>query len=572
MRNDDVEISNFHMHRTFHHSGMILTGTVSVASIIGVAYGLDYLFVHFPWLVFVMLSVVVFISISLPVLLVLWLAKRVLAPNFRDIATTGTAHINVIGQVGLLAPLAASTARIAATKNKLGVTTIDIVLPTFIDCVKSGIVKPDTEEYFVGFNVAALKRKQEEHVYTVGRTSSWITGGKSGSGKTRFEASIVFQMIYKGKIVVVCDPHANKPDGLYNLLKGLEEYAVFALTPDEIVQSVKDFRDTMEYRKELSPEIISGLPDVVLVLEEMRAIYHSDKISDDDKEMILETIERCDVEYRGYKGFCYVTSQSYKVQDVGSTNFRSQISNKLILTMGLKEANFITEDEVVAKKIAKLPKRHVLYVSDDMGYGEEVEAKIAQVDDNIGKRLAAYLRLKNFPTVEQIESQIQDNNLLESSNEMLISNGNSYPSKQLAPVSVLAYERDSSVNRLYKPIDTDELIMSSEEEEPTLITANNHAHKQDETIEEVYSDSKGRKVYYKVTPIENGRVVQSEDRKFTVTNDEIQEVVNAYAHLKIQEVQVSRRKIMERLHDVDSDTWNNSRWHVLAYVCYYKGI
>lgn len=573
---EDIELNNYNVqiHRTAHSSIIIATTTVSLAAIIGSYYGLSYLFIHFPWLTYVMLTVVVTIVIFVPLLLLLWLAKIVLKPVFRDIGSTGTSYVNVLGKIGILSPLSSSTVKVGNIKNKLGITSINIVLPTFIDCVKSGVIKADTEEYFIGFNVQSLNKKNEEHVYTSGRTSSIITGGKSGSGKTRFEATIVFQMIYKKKIVIVVDPHGNKPDGLYSLLKGLEDYIIFATSPNDIVDRVKYFKTEMENRKLLNPEIVNQLPDIVLVLEEMRAIYHSDKISQDDKEIILETIEKCDVEYRGFKGFCYVTSQSFKVQDVGSTNFRSQISSKLVLTMGLREANYITEDETIAKKIARLPKRHVLYVSDDIGYGEEIEAKIADVEDNIGKRLAAYLRIHNFTTVDKQLEKIQQlqNTYFLPETETLMSIEQGYNKKQLAPIYTPAHERVTSMNTHVKPCHDDELFINDVEDNETLINDYEQSNKYQKYIEEIYNDKSGKEICYKVIVAENGRNVQSEDRKFFVRNEDIQEVINAYANLKIQGVQISRRKIMEYLHTNDKDTWNNSKWHMFSYICYYKGI
>lgn len=567
-------------HHTTRGVVIVTTFTTTVATLAGAYFGIQYLFLRFPWLIFVALSVLIIVIFAVPVLLLLMLLKVVVRPSFRDITQYGLAHSNLIGQIGVLAPLTASTSKTSSIKGKLGLTKVEMVMPTFVDAVKN-YVRPDNDEYFLGFDFDAIKNRQTIPVFTEETKTSIITGGKSGVGKTRFELTIIFQFIYKNKIVVVCDGHYKKPDGLNSLLVGLEEYCVLCRSSKQLYEATVKFREEMEYRKQLEPQIIEQLPEVVLVLEELRAIYHDTILGDDEKEYILETIEKTDVEYRGYGGRCYVTSQSFKAQDVGSTNFRSQVGNKYILKMEKREASYITEEDAIATKISKLPKRTVLYLSDEIDFGEEKHAAIVEVPNGIGRRLAAILRMRGYPTLSQRIAnmlQVEQSSLLGAFDNTLISNPSIPPKRQIAPSKDSANKQEDTMNTLDKPFHTDELLTNSQEEmEETseLMDANISTHeqtKQAEWLTEEYKDDKGKTVYYRVKIVENGRLVETETKKFLVTDFHIQEVVNAYANVRLGGVEPSRRNIMEHLHAIDKNTWNNGKWYFFAYICYYKNI
>lgn len=209
----------------------------------------------------------------------------------------------------------------------------------------------------------------------------WICGG-SDTGKSNTVAGFVDHAIRNGRNIklIVVDPHANKPDSLYNRIRCYENFFKFrvAVTPQEINASLRWFRQEFKARKQAGNR---GDEEILLIIDEVQSLTDGTLIDDEDEDVdllrgiaksIKAIAKQCGNETRGFGMFGWFISQNATRVAWLRIVVNTVVAHKMNMMSERRVA--CNEDEKIARSQDSWPKKGRVVV-----YGNGLEPKVLQV-------------------------------------------------------------------------------------------------------------------------------------------------------------------------------------------------
>ena len=141
--------------------------------------------------------------------------------------------------------------------------------------------------------------------------TAWFVGG-SNMGKTNTVYGKVADAVRWGAKLIICDPHAAKPDSLTNKLSDFHHALLLpvARTDAEIYKAIMTFLEEFKARRDVDK---SCHQKILIVIDEVNGLAkHPLKINDKDVKMqmfLQELAETCGYEARGFNMYGYFISQ-----------------------------------------------------------------------------------------------------------------------------------------------------------------------------------------------------------------------------------------------------------------------
>lgn len=262
----------------------------------------------------------------------------------------GTALRNSFGQVTILAPMTPNQALIAKRGRKVTVTP---VVPSIIEEIANGVITLGQLVMHMGY--------EETKGGLIPVIDKWPgtfgIAGRGRSGKTRRVLTIIIQAIMGRARVFICDPHASKDDSLARLLAPLAPWLTIACNDAEIVEASRYFLSEMENRVQ---ELSDNKTPWLIIYDEWSRLMTTDKIDDDDKEILKHTVEHCSTEYAGFYGFAGIIGQTWTEEAAGGTAIRRSLHKAFIHQLNAEYAKFFLKGKW-ANKAEDLTSRQCLY-------------------------------------------------------------------------------------------------------------------------------------------------------------------------------------------------------------------
>jgi hypothetical protein len=186
-----------------------------------------------------------------------------------------------------------------------------------------------------------------------------IIAGKGRSGKTRriilmvFQALLVFHALGKGYKITVCDPHAEKPDGLLKVLAPFLPWLHTARTNSEIVAVAREHLEELESR--LSPggsRNGEGLMPRLLIIDEFPKLMKS-SLSKTEKRIIADAVRKSAVEYQGVFGYVWIIGQEWTEDAIFDTALRKDAQAIFCHQLSAEYASFLFPLETKTQRLVQ---------------------------------------------------------------------------------------------------------------------------------------------------------------------------------------------------------------------------
>jgi hypothetical protein len=265
----------------------------------------------------------------------------------------GTALRGMFGKVTILAPLSSNQALTKIAKNKVVVTP---VVPSIISEIENGVIAIGQLAMHMGYEVGKTGL-----LPTIDKwPGTFAIAGRGRSGKTRRVLTIIMQAIMGHARVFICDPHATKPDSLTNLVLAFAPWLTIARGNAEIIELSRYFLAEMENR-------VQGLSDDttpwLVIYDEWSRLMGTEKIEEEDKEVMKACVLHCSTEYAGYNGFAGIIGQVWTEEAAGGTAIRRSLHKAFIHSLNAEYAKFFVKGRW-ANKAEDLTTRQCLYRQD----------------------------------------------------------------------------------------------------------------------------------------------------------------------------------------------------------------
>jgi hypothetical protein len=241
-----------------------------------------------------------------------------------------------------------------------------------------------------------------------------IIAGKGRSGKTRriilmvFQALLVFHALGKGYKITVCDPHAEKPDGLLKVLAPFLPWLSTARTNSEIVAVAREHLEKLESR--LSPggsRNGEGLMPRLLIIDEFPKLMKS-SLSKAEKRIIADAVRKSAVEYQGVCGYAWIIGQEWTEDAIFDTAVRKDAQAIFCHQLSAEYASFLFPLETKTQRLVQQIERrecvfkdadnHVLRIMTTTVTDEEISTLVEYLARYV-PRLAP--KLRRVPSSQQ---------------------------------------------------------------------------------------------------------------------------------------------------------------------------
>jgi hypothetical protein len=502
------------------------------------------------------LAILILCGIAAPIVLLLRMA---MIPKYQESGQHGGYFATILGRVQAAPPLASLETRAGSRAGRTTVTEMALpVIPSLLDLIEQQVIAPGKMEMVMGYDALTLKRGSLEIV-----TGSWpgthAVAGKGRSGKTRRVIAMVVQALVSGAHVVICDPHATKPDSLARALEPLEPWLKIARGEREIAQVSHDFFGEMELR-------VSGLSEEkhddgqykpwLIVFDEWSRLMTTQSIEEDDREIMKLTATNCATQYAGYGGYCCIIGQLWTQDATGGTEIRRSIQAAFVHQLHEEYARFFFSKAKWYNRAGELNRRACIYKDTD---GIIREIVTMTVPDDACMRVAELLTRLQVPQLA-LATQEESAQLSEPHTEKLAELPSQSASVEsippgLSPAQLQALQRlieratqqagepGNGVNALPERALYGELPTSAQSE--PMNGVNGH-HK----------------------PIDGYEIVTAQGEQFTATltdepytREQETAILKAAFQLVRETGKITRSDIMERL------GWNKKQWPIIKAVC-----
>lgn len=310
-------------------SWAILLFGVSVVALIGIGiWTVRGYLIYVGYAALIAAFLVLACGVALPVIFVLRFATRA---DKHDIGEFGTILQGALGHMASYAPMTTNTVKITQRKGK---TTITPIVPSIIELIDTGVIAVGQLSMHMGF--------EQSKGGLIPVIDAWpgtfAIAGRGRSGKTRRVISIIFQAIIAGARIFICDPHITKPDGLGKILKALSPWLTIVEGDNAIIDTSRLFLGEMERR--VDDKAASIHQPWIIIYDEWSRLMTTDKIEDDDREILISVVTECSRQYAGYNGFAGIIGQSWTNEDCGGTTIRRSLHKAFIHQLSSEYAKF----------------------------------------------------------------------------------------------------------------------------------------------------------------------------------------------------------------------------------------
>jgi hypothetical protein len=192
-----------------------------------------------------------------------------------------------------------------------------------------------------------------------------ILSGMGRSGKTRRMIFLICQAIFSGARVTICDPHAEKRDGLLRVLEPLAPWLYkTAKTHQEIEDATREFRNEMYLREQhKSMEELADRHYIprIIIFDEWNLLMS--ELDEDATEELSVCVQKCSQQYAGVDGFALVCGQEWtndgagsrKKDGTGGAKLRRVFHSAFVHTTHIDYAKWILSNTRWAKIASELP-------------------------------------------------------------------------------------------------------------------------------------------------------------------------------------------------------------------------
>lgn len=312
--------------------------------------------------------------------------------DYYAIEENGAYLRNALGRVQPLAPMIAAPARVNKTTNKVQITP-DI--PSLFDLIEAGEIAQGKIEMVMGYDKIAMDKGILEII-----SGPWpgthAIAGRGRSGKTRRVIGEIAQALIGGARVIICDPHATKPDSLARACEPLESYLTIARGEAAIVEATREFSSEMEAR--VSGASREVRPWLIVFDEWARLMNERNPVMPEGgRDLLADVAEHCSTEYAGYMGFCALISQVWTSEACGGTTVRRSLQAWFVHQISAEYASFFFRPAKWRNRADELKRRECIYRSVE---GEVREILTMGIPDDTAQRVAVYLASQGFPAID----------------------------------------------------------------------------------------------------------------------------------------------------------------------------
>lgn len=299
------------------HDFKAWAGVVAGTAVLGiVGYAVYLVRDLLPFLGVAVLAAIGLMLIIGLVAAIAWLLHYIFKSTAHDIGEFGTVF-QWFGQRVQYAPMTTNTVKITQRKAKVTVTP-DV--PTIMEMIETGVITPGQMLMHMGFVMGKGGLIPELDKWP----GTFAVAGMGRSGKTRRVISIVYQALIGGARVIICDPHATKPDGLARELAPLAPWLILVRGAENCAAAARTFRTEMKRRVKETQEG-EMLQPWLIIFDEWSALMTDRDLPDEDKEVMVEVVEDCSTAYAGYQGFSGIIGQKWLDKECGGTTIRRSL-------------------------------------------------------------------------------------------------------------------------------------------------------------------------------------------------------------------------------------------------------
>lgn len=394
-------------------SNLVIIGSGGFMVIVGV--GVWSIRAYWEPIGFLIAGITIFVFLTVAAFPFVALLRFLFKREYTEIGPSGTID-SLLWKTHVYAPLDAAPVKAIAEK-KTRVVEVTPVVPTFLELLEAGEIAKGTLDMVMGYDKVALGKGILELV-----KGPWpgthAVAGKGRSGKTRRVTAEVCQVLIAGGKVTICDPHSKKRDSLVNELKPLAPWLhVIAGDEEAIIEASHEFFTEMERRIDgVSDEVLGCVDDDpdrkiyvprLIIYDEWPRLMTTDRIEDEDREVMITTAKNCSKEYAGVDGFCCLIGQAWTKESCGSTDIRRLLFDVFVHNLNAEFAAFFFRQSKWKNRAEGLKSRECLYKN----YSGDVREIITiGVPDDTAVKVAEYLmqvappeKQQELPASEQVQ-------------------------------------------------------------------------------------------------------------------------------------------------------------------------
>ena len=334
------------------------SGTITV---IVIGYGVWTVRAFLPILGVLALVVGIVLLLCLGAYAVVSVVRHATRADFYPVEENGAYLRDSLGRVRPLAPMIAAPARVNQKTAKVEITP---VVPSLFDLIEDGTIQPGRLEMVMGYDKVKLE-KGILQVVMGPWPGTFAVAGKGRSGKTRRVIAIVIQALialapFSDSRVIICDPHATKPDSLARELAPIEQYLTIARGEKQIVEQTKIFSREMEAR-------VSGIsteyaPWVIIFDEWSRLMDANNSIMPEGgRDLLADVATNCSTQYAGYQGFAGLIGQKWTQDSAGGTDIRRSLQSVFVHQLSPEFAAFFFKAAKWKNKAEEIKRRECIF-------------------------------------------------------------------------------------------------------------------------------------------------------------------------------------------------------------------